>query len=76
MKTLFRRSLAAFLISLLGAANAAAQETQSLKIAVVITQRLLTSTVIGKGAATELRGKKDEAQTELVRKASEIGELK
>jgi outer membrane protein len=49
---------------------------QELKIGVVMTQKLLATTEIGKNAAGKLRAKKDEAQTKLDSKAGEITELK
>lgn len=55
---------------------AGAQDSKTLKIAVVIPQRLIASTEIGKGAAEKLRGKKDAAQQQLDRKASEIADMK
>jgi len=58
---------------IIGPAPAAAQD---LKIGVVMTQKLLTTTEIGKNAAGKLRAKKDEAQKELDQKAGEITELK
>lgn len=56
--------------------RAGAQEGKTLKIGVVITQRLLASTEIGKGAAEKLRGKQEAAQQQLDRKSSEISDMK
>ena len=53
-----------------------AQETQGLKMAIVITQKLIATTEIGKNAAEKLRGKKEAAQQQLDRKASEITDMK
>src|SRR4026207_2204853 len=64
------------LVSVLTAAPAFAQETQGLKVGIVITARLLTSTEVGKNAADKLRGKKEAAQSQLDAKAGEITELK
>ena len=49
---------------------------QDYRLAIVITQRLLISTEIGKNAAGQLREKKDVAQQKLDRKANEIQDLK
>jgi outer membrane protein len=57
-------------------ASAPAEESRDLKIAVVITQKLIATTDIGKNAAEKLRGKKEAAQQQLDRKASEINEMK
>jgi len=56
--------------------TASAQDSNDLKIGVVITQKLLANTKIGKNAAEKLKGKKDEAQAQLDRKANEISDLK
>ena len=61
-------------VCLLGMVSPA--RAQDLKIGVVMTQKLLVTTEIGKNAATKLRAKKDEAQKELDAKAGEITELK
>lgn len=58
------------------AGRAAAEEAKNLKIGVVITQRLIATTEIGKNAAEKLRGKKEAAQQQLDRKASEISDMK
>jgi Skp family chaperone for outer membrane proteins len=71
-----RLGYALTLTALLTAAPAAAQEMRGLKVGIVITARLLTSTEIGQNAAETLRGKKDSAQTQLDSKAGEITELK
>ena len=73
-----RSSLAAILaaIVLMSVAPAGAQEVGGLKVGIVITAKLLAETEIGKNAAEKLRGKKDTAQSELDRKATEINELK
>ena len=63
-----------FLLGSVGAASA--QESKNLKIGVVITQKLLATTQIGKNAAEKLKGKKEEAQQQLDRKAAEIGDMK
>jgi Skp family chaperone for outer membrane proteins len=64
------------LAAVLAAAPAAAQDMQGLKVGIVITAKLLTSTEVGKNAAEKLRGKRDAAQSQLDTKAGEISELK
>jgi Skp family chaperone for outer membrane proteins len=75
-----RRSLAVAILLLAAAATslpapARAQES-NLKVGLVITQKLLASTKIGKNAAEQLKGKKESAQEDLDRKAAEINDLK
>ncbi len=61
------------LVALLSAAGTAYAE--DLKIGVVITQKLIAGTEIGKNAARTLREKKEAAQERLDRKADEIKDL-
>jgi outer membrane protein len=48
---------------------------QDLKIAVLVPQRLLASTKVGKEAAEKLKNKKNEAQKKLDAKAAEIKQM-
>jgi len=75
---MLKRSCMVLLVGLLIAAAAPvrAQEGKSLKIGLVITQKLLATTQIGKNAAEKLKVKKDEAQQQLDRKANEINDMK
>ena len=68
--------LLAFGLLIGSAAAASAEDARNLKIGVVITQKLLATTQIGKNAAEKLKVKKDEAQQQLDRKANEIGDMK
>ena len=70
------KSLTVVAIALVPAVLPVCGHAQDLKIGLVITQRLLTSTTVGQAAAGTLREKKMDAQEKLDKKASEIQELK